>query len=119
LCFHWKSLRRQVRIRGSAVAVTDAEADAYFKSRAIGSQIGAIASDQSRLLEDREILETRIRDLEALYKTENSIKRPAYWGGWRVIPETIEFWRDRPFRLHDRLLFSRDGDNWRKQRLFP
>jgi len=119
LCFHWKSLRRQVRIRGSAIAVTDAEADAYFKSRAKGSQIGAIASDQSRLLENREILETRIRDLEALYKTENSIKRPAHWGGWRVIPETIEFWRDRPFRLHDRLLFSRDGDNWRKQRLFP
>lgn len=119
LCFHWKSLRRQVRIRGSALPVTDAESDAYFSSRALGSQIGAVASDQSRELESREELETRIRDLEAQHAGQKSITRPKHWGGWRVTPDTIEFWRDRPFRLHDRLLFSRKGDHWGKQRLFP
>lgn len=119
LCFHWKSLRRQVRVRGSAVPVTDAESDAYFSSRARGSKIGAIASDQSRELESRELFEDRIAKIEAQYPVDADIPRPNHWGGWRVIPDSIEFWRDRPFRLHDRLLFSRNGDKWEKQRLFP
>ncbi len=119
LCFHWKSLRRQVRVRGSAVPVSEAESDAYFHSRAIGSQIGAAASDQSRPLESREFLESRIRDLEHQHKDETVIPRPPHWGGWRVIPDSIEFWRDRPFRLHDRMLFSGKDGAWQKSRLFP
>lgn len=119
LCFHWKSLRRQVRIRGRAVAVTDRESDDYFASRARGSKIGAIASDQSRILESRELFENRIRDLENQYDEQDEIPRPPHWGGWRIIPDSIEFWRDRPYRLHDRLVFARDGDEWTKQRLFP
>lgn len=119
LCFHWKSLRRQVRIRGTAIPVTDQESDAYFSSRARGSQIGALASDQSRPLESKEVFEARIKDLEKQYSDKNEIQRPSHWGGWRVIPDSIEFWRDRPFRLHDRLVFRRIGDIWDKQRLFP
>lgn len=119
LCFHWKSLRRQVRIRGKVTPVTKAESDAYFASRARGSKIGAIASDQSRPLESRELFEARIVELEKRFETDSEIPRPKHWGGWRVVPETIEFWRDRPFRLHDRLVFARQGSGWAKQRLFP
>ncbi len=119
LCFHWKSLRRQVRIRGSVEAVSDAESDAYFASRARGSQIGAIASDQSRPLESREFFEARISDIKKQYSEGEDIPRPEHWGGWRVKPTAIEFWRDRPFRLHDRLVFSKQGADWHKQRLFP
>ncbi len=119
LCFHWKSLRRQVRIRGAVIAVSAAEADAYFASRARGSKIGALASDQSRPLESRELFEARIKELDKKFEDDNEIPRPIHWGGWRVVPETIEFWRDRPFRLHDRLVFSKLGAGWAKQRLFP
>lgn len=119
LCFHWKSLRRQVRIRGEACAVTDAESDAYFASRARGSKIGATASDQSRPLESRELFEARIKNLEEEYAENSDIPRPDHWGGWRVVPNIIEFWRDRPFRLHDRLVFMKNGSAWTKQRLFP
>ncbi|NNE56728.1 MAG: pyridoxamine 5'-phosphate oxidase [Hellea sp.] len=119
LCLHWKSLRRQVRIKGRVESVSEADADAYFASRARGSQIGAWASDQSRPLASRELFEERIRATEAEYDQDAVIPRPPYWTGWRVVPEQIEFWRDRPFRLHDRLRFTRSGDDWTKERLFP
>jgi len=118
LCFHWKSLRRQIRIRGAVEQVSDMESDAYFASRARGSQIGAIASDQSRPLESREVFEDRLGATEAKY-AGREIARPQNWGGWRIIPGSIEFWRDRPFRLHDRLLFTKNVAGWTKQRLFP
>lgn len=124
LCLHWKSLRRQVRVRGTTIPVSEAEADAYFESRARGSKIGAVASQQSRQLESREYLENRVNELEEKYEASDTIDRPSHWGGWRVVPDSIEFWRDRPFRLHDRLLFKRDRSDrenprWAKQRLFP
>ena len=119
LCFHWKSLDRQVRIEGTASLVTDAEADAYFASRPRDSQIGAWASDQSRTLPDRATLERRFGDLSRRYANDAAVPRPTYWSGFRVAPERIEFWQERPFRLHDRVLFTRDGDTWRKTRLFP
>jgi len=118
VCFHWKSLRRQVRIRGRVQPVTDAESDTYFASRARGSQIGAVASDQSRPLDSREIFENRVSKLEREF-ADKDIPRPKHWGGWRVKPDMIEFWRDRPFRLHDRLVFSASPTGWAKQRLFP
>jgi pyridoxamine 5'-phosphate oxidase len=119
LCFHWKSLDRQVRIEGTASRVTDAEADAYFASRPRDSQIGAWASDQSRPLADRAALERRFADLTRQYAGQGAVPRPAYWSGFRIAPERIEFWQERPFRLHDRVLFTREGDTWRKTRLFP
>ena len=119
LCFHWKSLGRQVRIEGVVSPVSDAEADAYFASRPRDSQIGAWASDQSRPLPDRATLEQRFADLSRRYAAERSVPRPANWSGFRVAPERIEFWQERPFRLHDRVLFTREGEAWRKQRLFP
>ena len=120
LCFHWKSLRRQVRVRGPVVRVSDAEADAYFATRAKDSQIGAWASRQSRPLEGRFALEREI----ARYAAKHALKRvprPTHWSGFRVQPLQIEFWRDRPFRLHDRLLYRRESlnDTWTTQRLFP
>jgi pyridoxamine 5'-phosphate oxidase len=119
LCFHWKSLGRQVRIEGMTSLVSDTEADAYFASRPRDSQIGAWASEQSRPLPDRVTLERRFADLSRDYAAEKSVPRPAYWSGFRVAPERIEFWQERPFRLHDRVLFTREGEAWRKQRLFP
>ncbi|WP_208435130.1 pyridoxamine 5'-phosphate oxidase [Bartonella phoceensis] len=121
LGFHWKSLRRQVRIRGIVEKVTTQEADAYFQSRPRGSRIGAWASKQSRPLENRFVLEKAIAQYTARYATGN-IPRPPYWSGFRVKPFSIEFWRDRPFRLHDRLLFTRisiEHDDWQKQKLYP
>jgi pyridoxamine 5'-phosphate oxidase len=118
LLFHWKSLRRQVRARGPVTRVTEAEADAYFASRPRDSRIGAWASQQSRPLESRFALEKAV----ALYAAKHAIgevPRPPYWTGFRIVPVAIEFWRDRPFRLHDRLVFTRRGDNWEKTRLYP
>jgi pyridoxamine 5'-phosphate oxidase len=119
LTFHWKSLRRSVRIEGDVELTTPEEADAYFASRPRSSQIGAWASDQSHPLPDRATLERRFADLSRHYAAEKSVPRPAYWSGFRVAPERIEFWQERPFRLHDRVLFTREGEAWRKQRLFP
>jgi pyridoxamine 5'-phosphate oxidase len=119
LCFHWKSLGRQVRIEGVTSLVSDAEADAYFASRPRDSQIGAWASEQSRPLPDRATLEKRFAELSRHYAAEEFVARPAYWSAFRVAPERIEFWQERPFRLHDRVLFAREGQTWRKQRLFP
>lgn len=118
LLFHWKSLRRQVRVRGRVEPVSEAEADAYFASRARESRIGAIASAQSRPLETRQQLETAVAETAAAFEGRDP-PRPERWTGWRVVPETVEFWRDRPFRLHDRLLFKRNGAGWAKTRLWP
>ena len=118
LTFHWKSLRRQVRVRGAVQLVTADEADAYFASRARESRIGAWASDQSRPLPDRAALEAAVARETARFDGQD-VPRPARWSGWRVVPSSVEFWRDRPFRLHDRMRFDRDGDGWRKTRLWP
>ncbi|WP_396592801.1 pyridoxamine 5'-phosphate oxidase [Brevundimonas sp. R86498] len=118
LLFHWKTLRRQVRIRGTVQPVSDAEADAYFASRARESRIGAWASDQSRPLDSRAALEAAVARETARFEG-GEVDRPARWSGWRVTPSVVEFWRDRPFRLHDRLRFTRDGDGWTRTRLQP
>jgi pyridoxamine 5'-phosphate oxidase len=117
--FHWKSVRRQVRVRGNLSEVSDEEADAYFDSRHPQSRLGAWASDQSRPLESREYLVNRLQQKEDKYGTEK-IPRPPHWSGFRIVPETIEFWQDGEFRLHDRILFTRNqGSGWSKQRLNP
>lgn len=119
MCFHWKSLRRQVRVRGPVEIVTDAEADAYFASRPRGSRIGAWASKQSRPLESRFALEKAVAEYTARYAI-GEIPRPAYWSGFRIVPSQIEFWHDRPFRLHDRVVFTRNAEGgWDKDRLYP
>jgi pyridoxamine 5'-phosphate oxidase len=118
LVFHWKSLRRSVRIRGHAQPVTDAEADAYFATRARGAQLGAWASDQSHPLPDPLALERRIAEAAVKFGV-GKVARPPHWSGYRLVPATIEFWRDRPFRLHERLAFTRAGDDWTTQRLYP
>jgi pyridoxamine 5'-phosphate oxidase len=120
LCFHWKSLRRQVRVRGLVSLVSDAEADTYFASRARGSRLGAWASAQSRPLESRFALEKAVAMFTARYPI-GEIPRPPQWSGFRVTPLEIEFWHDRPFRLHDRLVFRRadTASPWEKQQLYP
>jgi len=120
LLFHWKSLRRQVRVRGPVEPVGEAEADAYFASRARASQIGAWASDQSSPMESRLALEGRIAEYGLKFGLGKA-PRPPHWTGYRVVPQAMEFWRDRPFRLHERLVFSRDdaGGRWETSRLFP
>jgi pyridoxamine 5'-phosphate oxidase len=118
LVFHWKSLRRSVRVRGEVESVGEAEADAYFATRARSAQIGAWASDQSKPLPDPLALERRVAEM-ALKFGVSQPPRPPNWSGYRLAPQTLEFWRDRPFRLHERLLFTRAGEHWTTQRLFP
>jgi pyridoxamine 5'-phosphate oxidase len=120
LCFHWKTLTRSVRVEGRVEPVSEAEADAYYASRARGSRIGAWASKQSRPLESRFALEKRVAEFGLKYAV-GDIPRPAFWSGFRVIPARIEFWRDMPFRLHERLVFLRDGEGqaWRTEMLYP
>ncbi len=118
--FHWKSLRRQVRLRGPVEAVSDAESDEYYSSRPRDSRIGAWASQQSRPLESRFALEKAVASYAARYAV-GDIPRPPYWRGFRIRPVAMEFWQDRPFRLHDRVRFFRDApdSDWRKERLYP
>ena len=120
LCFHWKSIRRQVRFRGAVAEVSGAEADAYFAERARGARIGAIASDQSRPMPSADALKIRIQEIEARY-ADLEPPRPERWTGYRLTPREIEFWVNRPFRLHDRLLFRREavGATWSNLRLYP
>lgn len=120
LLFHWKSLRRQVRIRGNVTPVSDAEADAYFATRPKQAQIGAWASKQSEALESRFAFEQAIAKVAARYVI-GEVPRPPGWSGWCITPSRIEFWHDRPFRLHDRIEFRRDaaGRPWSKTRMYP
>ena len=118
LLFHWKSLRRQVRIEGAVMLASDAESDAYFASRGRDSQLGAWASDQSRPLDSRETFEARFADVAARFEG-GDVPRPPHWGGYRVVPSRIEFWQDRAHRLHERRLFVRDKDSWNEGLLFP
>jgi pyridoxamine 5'-phosphate oxidase len=118
LCIHWHSLEEQIRIEGTVERLTAAESDAYFASRPRGSQLGAWASNQSAILASRETLEEAYRAIERRFEGQ-PVPRPPFWGGFRLIPERIEFWFGRPDRLHDRLLYVREGDAWRIERLYP
>ena len=118
IVLHWKSLRRQVRMRGPVEVVTPAEADAYFASRPKGSQIASSASDQSRVLDRKMTLLDRVSQL-ATSIDDGPVPRPPHWSGFRLVPSSIEFWKDGEFRLHDRVRFTRDGDRWASARLYP
>jgi pyridoxamine 5'-phosphate oxidase len=118
LLFHWKSLRRQVRIEGPVDRVPSDAADDYFASRGSDSRLGAWASDQSRPLENRETFERRFTEAEQRFAGQD-VPRPPHWGGFRVVPQRIEFWMDRPHRLHERRLFTRSADGWAEGLLYP
>lgn len=118
LLFHWKSLRRQVRVEGPVTHVTDAESDAYFATRSRASQLGAWASEQSRPLDDRSTFESRYAEMERRFDGQD-ISRPLHWGGYRVAPQVIELWEDRPGRLHHRRLFTRTDSGWAQGLLYP
>ncbi|MGV1684126.1 pyridoxamine 5'-phosphate oxidase [Sphingopyxis sp. NJF-3] len=118
LLFHWKSLRRQIRIEGPVEPVADSVADAYFATRSRDSQLGAWASDQSRPLADRATFEARFAEMQARFEGQD-VPRPPRWSGWRVTPGRIEFWQDRAHRLHERTLFVRDRDGWTSGLLYP
>lgn len=120
LCFHWKSLQRQIRIRGAIEQVSDAEADAYFASRARGSRIGAWASQQSRPVADRATLEQSVEDMTQKFEGQD-VPRPPHWSGWRLVPQLIEFWEDGAYRLHNRVVYERATaqQDWQVKRLYP
>ncbi len=118
LIFYWPTLGRQVRVEGPVEMLPDEETDDYFATRPRISKLGAWASDQSRPLADNATLERRMADLDRRHPTDD-IPRPPHWRGWRVVPERIEFWRDMPYRLHERTLFARDGERWSASKLYP
>ncbi len=118
LLFHWKSLRRQVRIEGEIQRISAEEADAYFATRSRDSQLGAWASDQSRPLENRHVLEARYEEAKSKFEG-GDVPRPPHWGGYRIVPERIEFWQDRPHRLHERRLFTLSDGRWSEGLLYP
>jgi pyridoxamine 5'-phosphate oxidase len=119
LVFWWPPLDRQVRVEGRVTKVTAEESDDYFATRARGSQLGAWASDQSRTIEDRATLESRLGELESRFEPGSAVPRPPHWGGYRLTPDRIELWQGRPDRLHDRCLYEREGAGWRMKRLAP
>ena len=118
MCFHWKTLRRSVRVEGATEQVPADEADAYYATRPRGSRVGAWASDQSRPLDSRAVLEGRVKEFEERFG-EGDIPRPETWSGFRLRPVRMEFWRDMPFRLHDRQVFHWTGEGWRTEALYP
>jgi pyridoxamine 5'-phosphate oxidase len=119
LVFYWHELHRQVRIEGAAERIAPAESDVYYASRPVGSRLGAWASAQSTVIQGRASLEQRMAELEQEYAGRDDIVRPPYWGGYRVIPDSVEFWQGRPSRLHDRLRYRLEGDVWVVERLSP
>jgi len=119
LAFHWSSIGEQVRVEGSVVRVEEAEADAYFATRPRGSQLGAWASAQSTPIESREALEQSLQRVTERFSAHEQVPRPPHWGGFRIVPASIELWCDRPNRMHDRIVYTRDGVNWLRARLQP
>lgn len=119
LCFHWKSLQKQVRVTGKVELVDATDADAYYNSRARASRIGAWASDQSRPLDKRETFDQRVAEFEQTFRDTDTIPRPPYWNGYRVLPREIEFWINQEFRLHRRCVYKTEGTGWHRQMLFP
>tara|TARA_B100002052_G_scaffold284883_1_gene297197 strand:- start:77 stop:709 length:633 start_codon:yes stop_codon:yes gene_type:complete len=119
MCFHWKSLRRQVRIIGKVEKVSDKEADSYFNSRPYKNKIGAWASSQSKILDKRENFLKKIKEFEKKYPDQNNVPRPEYWSGWRVLPNEVEFWVDVEGRIHERLSYKFKNDKWIKELLYP
>ncbi len=118
LTFYWDKLERQVRIEGKVQKVSRQESESYFKSRPHGSQIGAWASEQSNVIADREVVEEKVKELSERF-VERQVPLPEFWGGYLLVPEVIEFWQGRPSRLHDRLRYTRHGENWKLERLSP
>ncbi len=119
MCFHWKSLRRQIRILGNVEKVSDKEADEYYNSRPYKNKIGAWASDQSKILEKREIFSEKIKEYEKKYPLDQEVPRPPHWSGWRLIPEQIEFWLEIKGRIHERLNYKKINGKWTKELLYP
>ena len=119
MCFHWKSLRRQVRIIGKVEEVSSKEADDYFNSRPYKNRIGAWASSQSKVLDQRETFLKKIKEFEKRYPNQNKVPRPPHWSGWRILPDEIEFWLDGDGRIHERLNYRKHNGKWEKELLYP